>query len=358
MDCSTALLLISDHQDGALSKDSEAALEEHIAGCSTCARELAIAEKLSRTLRDMGLEEVQAPPALCNMVMAKVRAERRGILRKLPLDAWRRAVAVAAAALLIACGSAGVNAGLKLGMGSKMLGFKTTSTETDAGSDKGGLAQDNSLNGRTSWPNTTTPLTIENNSSGNTGTGNETGNNTITSSVPSSNDSSKNQADIGRAPGNASSSTLEGQAFLSSEIKVESTVLKIAVDSLAGSKAETISLASDSGAVVQAFPEQNNGNKNVLFMRITVATEQGSNVIAGLEGMGTLLDRQDESRDVTSLYNETLVQYHDLQYRISTENDVTTRQQLEAQALSYKQQLDAWTNGANKRVINLWLESN
>jgi len=72
--------------------------------------------------------------------------------------------------------------------------------------------------------------------------------------------------------------------------------------------------------------------------------------------LGKVFDRQNESHDITSLYNETLVLHSDLLSRISSVEDTAEKQQMEAQAASYKRQLDTWKAEAGKRAITLWLE--
>jgi hypothetical protein len=145
--------------------------------------------------------------------------------------------------------------------------------------------------------------------------------------------------------------------LLSSGMEIVTTTLRVSSSDLAADGARVVALAAELGAKAQTFSEQN-VDKNSLIMRITIASDKAHSLIAGITGTGTLITRQDESRDITSLYNDTLIKYYDLQARICTSQDSAEQQQMETTALSYKQQLDAWEAEAGKRIIILILESN
>jgi len=119
---------------------------------------------------------------------------------------------------------------------------------------------------------------------------------------------------------------------------------------------KAVALAAGAGANTQVFPEQN-GSKKIVVIRLTIVSDQAPALIARLSGLGTLADRQDESRDITALYNETLVLCNDLESRRSAASDPAELQQLDVQIASYRQQLDAWAADAGKRIIMLWLEN-
>ncbi|OPX91271.1 zf-HC2 domain-containing protein [Pelotomaculum sp. PtaB.Bin117] len=357
MDCSKILLLISSHMDGMLSKEEEDALAKHVAGCVACAGELALQERLSGALRAMGREEIQPPQDIGGLVTSKLRAgQRNTAIRQLPA-AWRKAVAAAAAVLLIAGGSAGVTTGLKLAGNGKVVGFESApyevSTNEGGGISTSGAPEEGRIvpqDERAQLPgsvNTTDEALIENTQDNENKTLKTTGD------------------DTGLTPGNsgagdktaiaAVSPEGETRVFMSSGMTVASTLLKIAVDDLNDARIKAVSLAAGAGAATQTFPEQS-GGKKILVLRITVNSDQASGLITALGRLGSVVDRQDESRDIAPLYNETLVQYRDLNSRISMAKDNAELQQLEAQAASYKQQLDAWEAEKGKRVIALWLE--
>lgn len=351
MDCRETLLLISPHLDGALSKDEEAALIEHVAVCEDCARELDLQKRLSGALRNLGREEIQAPQELCGLVMAKLRAERRGTILRLPA-AWRKAAAAAAAVLIIAAGYAGFTAGL-IDSG-KTLISENVKIEPDNRVTPDKISKDlDQPDGSVQPPeNNGSPVITGEGNATDSAHGKGTGNSTNTDNNISDNgDSSKTPAVNTSRPSSEGPSVL-----LSSGIKETNTELRMAVDDLPGARAKAVALAAGTGAETQVFPEQS-GGKKMVFIRITTTSDQAPGLVAELTRMGKLMDRNDGSTDFTSIYNETLVQYHDLQSRISSARDAGEKSQLEAQAASQKQQLDNWESKAGKRVIMLWLES-
>lgn len=360
MDCREARLLISSCIDGMNSKHEDAALAEHVSGCDQCAGDLALYKRISAATREACRIEVQAPPELCGRVMSRLRSQqRRTAFTWLPVT-WRKAAAAAAAVLLLAGGSAAVTAGLNMPGNWKMvvLGNDITNdengldTKSASGDIPSGQADKYILPGGPNTPDggqkEHDPENVQENPA------------LPETSVPDGGpeDASPNNGTINNTPPEAVSYlTREGPVvLLSNSLKVTSTVLKVAVEDLSGARDKAVIRAGGAGAAAKVFPEQN-GSKKLVVIRLTVESVRVPSLIAELSGLGTVLDKQDENRDITSLYNETVVRYSDLQHRIRSTEDPEERRNLELQAASYKQQLDAWTNEAGKRVIMLWLES-
>lgn len=336
MDCNEFNKMIMPHLDGLLQDEQSCLLEKHAACCSSCSCELAAQARLSNALREIGREETEAPPELCSLVMSSLKQERRGYLSRIPLT-WRQAAAAAAALLLLAGGSAGVTAGLKLASGGKAIATNPIqSTEMDTGGNVAATIGDNTQQGNAGVS-----------ASGNNGDTTEgNGQETFTISQEKAANNSAPRID------NAASPT----ALLSSGLKITSTIFKMNVDNLTEARAKTVALAAGVGAVTQVFPEQY-GGKNIVVIRIAVPSDSAAELIAGLSAIGLPYERMDESRDITSLYNETMVQYLALQTRISSSQNTGEKQQLEEQSASYKQQLDVWNAEAGKQIITLWLEA-
>lgn len=346
MDCRNALLLISPHLDGVLSNEDDTALAEHLAGCEACARELALSRRLSLALREMGGEDIQAPTELNALVMAKLRTQRGKSLTWLPV-AWRSAIAAAAAILLIAGGSASVATGLRIADIGKMIGLTTPAPPVNVDTSRGVSVTEKAPVGEPSLPNDSTQNPNDNG---------------VTDGVQQGNPVDGTKENSGDAPNIDNNNTgktttvlsIEGpRAFLASELKIRSTFLRVAVEDLAEARAKAVSMAAGAGALTQVFPE----GEKVVMMKLSVASDYAPQLVSGLARMGSLVNREDGSNDVTSSYNETVVQYNDLQSRISTARNAEEQRQLEAQAASCKQLLDAWQADAGKRVITLWLET-
>jgi hypothetical protein len=342
MDCSEFNSMISPHLDGTIQSDQSALLEKHAAYCTSCARTLVLQERISRTMREIGREELQAPPELGGLVLSRLNPVGRGYLTWLPLT-WRQTVAAVAALLLLAGGSAGVTAGLKIAGGEKLLAYDPQTSLVDENSAPSSGIDESGLAGEV------LPDGIDNskeNQSGNTGvSGNGQGS---LSNMPTGAAVSKTTPE-----GIQSSGTT---ALLDSGMIVTSTVLNINVEDILEARIKAVALAAGAGASTQVFPEQN-GSKKIVVLRLTLASDQAPELITELSGLGTLADRKDESRDITAMYNETLVLCSDLESRRNVASDTGELQQLEMQIASYRQQLDSWAADAGKRVIILWLEN-
>jgi anti-sigma factor RsiW len=149
MDCRTAERLISLQPDGQLTIEESAALAVHVAKCRACANEQQLQERLSRTLQEIGRFELEAPAELGSLVMNRLKAERRSPFKHIPAT-WRKAVAAAAALMLIAGSSAGVTGILKMAGGGKTLVLESTppAVSVDVGS---GQAASGEPAGSTGW---------------------------------------------------------------------------------------------------------------------------------------------------------------------------------------------------------------
>ncbi|TEB04250.1 hypothetical protein Psch_03975 [Pelotomaculum schinkii] len=353
MDCRTAERLISLQPDGQLTQAESFELAAHIANCRTCAYEHLLQERLSRTLREIGRAEIEAPVELRSSVMNRLKQERRSLLKYIPA-AWRKSVAAAAALLFIAGSSAGVTAGIwrMVGDGGKMVVLEPSppAVSADDGGehvvpgnpdeaagagtggavDSPGVLQDGGASG-------SSPGDIHESEAGGTEAGPPAG-------APGKTEVAQS------APGGEFE-------FCHESMKVTKTSLMLTVNDIDSARGKAVSIADASGAASQVFSEQNNG-RPVLVMRMTVASDQASGLISNLGQVGAVVDRQDESSDLTPLYNKTLIEYNDLLARQSTVQDPAEQQKMETQAASYEQQLAGWKEEAGKRVVMVRLESN
>lgn len=349
MDCRTAEKLISLQPDGLLTIEESTALALHVANCRACAHAQQLQERLSRTLQEFGRFELEAPAELASLVMNRLKAERRSPFTYIPA-AWRKTVAAAAALLLIAGSSAGVTGIFRMAGYDKTVALEPVSPTVLVDSGSGQTASGEPGGG-----------------TGTTGSGGETGIGDLPGVMPGDNPSERNtegginsSSPMTATPGSTISNSRSAggeTVMLSGGMKVISTVLRFAVDDMVSARAKAVSIAAGFGASNQVFPEQNNG-KTIVVMRLTVDADKASDLISSLGRVGNVVDRQDESRDLTSIYNQTMVEYNDLLARQSTLQDLEEQRKLDVQVASYKQQLDAWMEEAGKRVIMVWLEGN
>ncbi len=347
MKCREGELLISPRLNGDFLNDIDADLAAHLVCCEACAREMALQNRISLALKEMSLNEIQAPAGLCEMVMGNIQTERRSFISRFPL-AWRKGVAAAAALLLLAGGSLSLT--FKFADSAKILVLgpaPQTSVEPGATADPDGKETYIAMGPAGTQPGQTTapgdPLTTKEPPADNNSLPG-TSENTIVSPVITEGLTFTGQPTGGETK------------WLSSNMVITSTVLKYDVDDLAAAKIRAVSLAAGAGAGTQVFPEQD-GDKEIVVLRLTIDSGSAPGLIAGFTSLGQLADRNDESRNITSIYNETLVKYNDLQSRIIDTHDAEEKQQLETKAYAYEQQLEAWKAEAGKRIIMLWLES-
>lgn len=354
MKCLEARQLISLYLDESVSPTDAVAFEGHVAACETCSRELAFQKRIAAAIRAIGLEEVHAPPELCGLVMTRLRTEQRADQRKAPA-AWRRAMAAAAAVLLLAGGSAGVTAGLKLANKNlSLIGYVSPTTVVTETSPGDGTAT-GGTGGQEVPANRVTPedsgaenATVREGNGGQADSGKASTTDVGAQSGSGTGISAPGEAAIAVQPA-------EKQALLSGGLKVTNTSLKVSTNDLEVARLNSLVLATGSCASIQTLPVQTRG-KQVLAMRLMVAPDRAKDLIAGLSNLGTVIDRQDENRDLTATYNEALAQYRDLQIRLQNINDAGEKQQIKEQLTGLKQQLDGWEFESGKHVIVLWLE--
>lgn len=335
MDCREFNDMILSHLDGSLRSDQSALMEAHAAQCAACACELALQSRLSFTMNGIGKEEIMAPPELGSLVINSLRPERRVAFGWIP-PSWRRSVAAAAAILLLAGGSAGVTASLQIARQGQMVVL-----------DPPGIV----IDGNSSAPSGSGEIGTQEGTPGKYQDHNNSGtsdNSQESSGIPTGGDFGKTSVEGVQSSG--------ATALLSSGKVITSTMLKADVADLAEARIKAVAFAAGSWASTQVYPEQN-GDQKIVVLRLTVASDLAPGLIEQLTGLGTLTDRQDESRDITALYNETRVLCSDLESRRSMTSDAGELQALDQKISSYKQQLDAWEAEAGKRVIMLWLES-
>jgi hypothetical protein len=113
MSCQEVRLLLSDYLDGEVSTAQGEMVKEHLAGCESCARELAMLRSTAGMLASVG--EVEPPESLLERIeavtvnrptlRARVRAAFEPVFRLPAYARWTAASAAAAVVLLVAISS-------------------------------------------------------------------------------------------------------------------------------------------------------------------------------------------------------------------------------------------------------------
>jgi hypothetical protein len=364
MDCQKTMNLLSLYVDGSLdNKPDDRAIKDHLSACKACSSEFALQKRLSTAMNSFKSEDITAPPDLCANIMGQLKQERKKVFHLLPA-AWRRTIAAVAAILLMAGMSSGITSSLlPVANNDKPNAARPSQV---ASTDNGVAAE---VKPETHDPNRSKDAEQQPDSNANeskvdvsskeTTSGNDvkkngtamTNTESNTGEVPPG--TTKKPTEVGQSSPSveATPSYAEKTAFLSKNMVITSTVLKISVNDLSEAKIKAVALAAGAGASNQMFPEEGG-----LLMRLATPAEQAQQLISGLSGLGTTMDRQDENRDITSSYNKTSVQYAELQARISASTDTEERRQLESQAAGLKRTMNSYEADAGKRVIVLWIE--
>lgn len=338
--CNEARELISPYLDGYTTAGDTEVLERHLNHCMHCAGEVEGYRKISNSL--FKLNEVNCPDHLTASIMSRLQDNlpvREQSLRQKTaarFGAARKALAAAAAAVLIMAGSAGFTAGYKLVAG-------------------------NSDNGSEQPPKQHYEVAVNNGEANITDPGDK-----VTEPEPVVNDKpAKDPAGEVTRPSNpqpaAVATNLEGNnavvtdrepvVLLSNDIIIESSILKVAVNSVDEARQKAVNLAAGAGGKAQTLSRSENGTL-VQIMQITVPRAKAPEMMAALTGLGREMDRQHEKQNITAQYRELVTRYNEL----IAVNEAAGDSALEGQITAAKEQLNNWTRDAGNYTIVLWLE--
>ena len=344
--CNEVRELISPYLDGYTGDRETEILEHHIKYCMPCAEEIEACQKISGSL--LQLNNIACPDNFTGLVMSRLK-ESEPV--KLPLrerlasrfGAAQKALAAAAAAALIMAGSAGINAGYR---------FVADNNEPVPGPPQQRYEVVVN-NGGGTGPEKAAPAEAPPEP--------ETNDNAPAGSpaAPANGDSKPAAGNTGTAAaasgaGVATGADGEPAVLLNhntGEIVIESSILKVAVNSADEARQRALSLAGSYGGNAQPLGSQNHNDKVVHIVHITVPKSNAPGLLAGLAGLGTELDRQHERQNKTAQYRELADRHNELLgLKESGAAD------LDGQIAAAREQLNNWTGEADNYTIVLWLE--
>lgn len=347
MNCEETRQLFSPWLDGKLTPFQAQFFQEHLDGCASCRTELALWKDCSAILKGMG-DTVTAPPGFASAVMEQIRITETPVARKRFQWArvyWKQLVAGAAAVAVLALGSVGAKIPFwhwPVQVAEHQPSTSPTDTHADT-SDKP------SVGGRPSSKTTT-----------NTQPG------VAISSAPDAPQASSGSSQGGgheATPGPRAGTTMstavssdnEARVFLNKERKLTSTLLKVGVDSLDKSRV-ALQVASSSGISGKQVAAQAVGEHECVVLRFIAPSSKADAFMDSLADLGTVLDWQTETQDVTQRFAETLQQYQSLVAQRENTRDVAERQKLNTQVENLESQLNSWDQEAGQHIVVLWLE--
>jgi hypothetical protein len=344
--CKQAEELFSPLLDGFISPGDEAMLRAHLEECPACAGEFGIWNNISASLRQMPRANCPDPGFSQNVIAGIEKMGReRTIAGRLP--AWKKGIAAAAAAALIMAGSLSLGGGLQgLQVARQGPGEKTSPGGTSMVAANHGQPGTGPVEERAGTGENDTPVEPEN------------GNKDAEDNAPVKPEQVKTRP--GTADNNAATATAENgddtakpaeskpaQVLLSSNLVVRSTVLKLAVENAGQARAGAESMVAAAAGRMQLLANQNTDQGTVIISRISVQENQATQLINNITGLGSIIDRQEDSRNITTQYNSLAARYNELAGREDT---------TEAELTSIKQQLDGLKQDAGNYTIVLWLQ--
>lgn len=359
MQCREAREFFSPWLDGELAAEEREALQRHLAECPACRAEWERWQEISRALRGMKAP-VAAPPGFLAAANARLAARQR--VR--PWQSMRRLVAAAAAVALVIAGSLSYAArglwqhlpvtvaGIQQDDGGKTAavdlppgtGADTFVTATPGGVTGPAVKQDGTKPDEGATPEKgTAPADAVGNKGGAeppAGTGTPTG------------DSSGD-----RPTRLAGAEPYVARTFLSNQRQATSTMLKIAVEDMAGAKRKAMGLAAASGAAVQTIADQDDGRDKRAIYLLKVAEDRAASLLSALGQVGQVTAQNTNVQDLSQQFSATLEQYQAKVAQVNAAADPEERAKLTKEAKALEQQLSTWEEETKQHTIILWLET-
>jgi len=174
---------------------------------------------------------------------------------------------------------------------------------------------------------------------------------------PVTNDTAKSTGEVNSVQPVAPKTGIQvGDAvLLNSHRDILSTILKVNTPNVADNTNNALEMASRLGGSGQVLTSQKRSSGELAIVRIAVPRENGRNLVTQLSGLGGIIDRADEKRDVTASYTEARNRLSEIQIR-SSGAAPEEKSQLEAEASGLKRQIESWDKELGSYAIILWLE--
>lgn len=331
--CDEMQEMFSSLLDGEIAGDDKARLEEHLLHCNTCEMEYQLWHQIAQTLRNDIVNEEPSSDFTAK-VMQKIQEEAKP-KRWIP-GSLRTPAAAAAAAVMLFAGSWGVNVALQ----NDNLPGATNAKPGNGFTDKIArvIYKDNAETDKVA------PTVKPGNSDNPQVAQNEPKNrNSEEKTVPST------------TPDTVQ--TLRNPVLLNvAQQDVLSTILKLSVSNTADAKSTATSLATNLGGSAQVLTTQPKGAGELIIMRVTVPRSAGKHMVSQLSGLGAVIDRTDERKDISDGYSRAVNRLNEIQGRINANISAQERDQLEAEASGLNRQIESWNKEAGAYGIILWLE--
>lgn len=341
--CEAVGELFSPWLDGEISGQEKDLLEGHLLICEHCRRELEIWKSISAIIKDE-LYAGEPSPGFCAGVMNRLRHDTEYAAKPKNRPAvfarLRAPAAAAAAAVMIFAGSWGAHVALSPDKPKTGIAVNQPSGNNDSGASS--LAEPGPENNpRPEGPErrdtTITPPVA--------GPG---GDNTETASVSAAQPDATKPAHTAR---------VNDVVLLENSKDILSTILKISVSSVPGAAGTAINIAGAMGGGGQVLSSQNINGGEVSILRLTVPRDDGLSLAARLSGLGVVIDRADERRNIASSYSDAANRLNEIQRTLESGAGTDGKNRLEAEASGLKRQIESWNSELKSYVVILWVQN-
>ncbi|HBX23490.1 MAG TPA: hypothetical protein DEF34_07670 [Desulfotomaculum sp.] len=351
MNCDNRMNTLYAWFDGELGPAEAAEMERHIQTCPRCREELALWEEVRITLRDEAAV-INAPPGLATSVMEQISRGKKPRVLMFPM-AWRRGIAVAAATILIACGS----------IAAVMQTDLLNKTHL-AGNDKNPTFEP-ANNGH----EVTVPLPDNNDPAQGTGSPGETGNEEPDTEpdtdfpkdepgTDGNKDNDHSEQDNATKDNNAAETDATMVALLNTDKErvIHSTLVRIKV-------AETVVAQDRLSSITSKYTVQQgqrdsivavNGSREVFELLTNQDEAEPLMKELGVLGQVTAMDGSD--KDISGQYNQQVERYQSLRAQLMDASETEEKQAIEAEMNSIVRNLEAWEKDIVTHKIVVWLE--
>lgn len=351
MDCRQIGQLISPYIDQQLTGAEADMVRMHLSACTDCQKELEDMVRLSAAMRSLNQVVVPAPPGFSAAVMERIREEDQAVPLIRPTGwlnrNWKRMAAGIAAAAVLLAGPFLNNAGHLAPL--VRIADNPPSWIQPHNPFPGGDPQVSDPGKDPGYEPGNNPGTIP----GNVPDGNTT---TDPNSAPNNGEPDARPDDgpvqIAQNPDPVEYSPM---VFLAKERFLVTTLLEVRAGDADRAQQQALSLSGQYQAQVQNLGQQVNASGRHTVLKITIGKSQAGKLMASLEGLGLVMDREITRTDINSQFGGKLSQYQSLVAQRNSEKDPDDVATLETRLAALENELNNWDTQADQETIILWL---
>jgi hypothetical protein len=308
-------------------------MQEHLADCAACREELALWSSVASALSGMA-SEVKAPSGFARSVMAEINTQPHSWYTRMP-QVWKQGVAAAAAFAVIAAGSLGLvtnqfwarapliaeNPGTEVVLpGPRVTNIgenrtEVTSPVANGVGDKPSVVADPVIpsNGGVREPGTA-----------------------ATNITPQADPTPREQV-----------------AFLNLDQArvIKSTMLGLEVNSLIETRQQVAAVAQQANGKSEQLGVYNTAQGRAETIKVTVPSEKAAAVITKLSGLGEVVTKEDNSRDISKDFRNRVEQYLALHAQREAATDPAEQAELDQKLAGLEKQLRAWVEETGQYTI-------